>query len=173
MKVLLTMLLTVVVMAMIAMWLWIYFFAPRDNPDRLQSRSFATTAEAICAPIQAEINALPTGRDVDTVAQRRAQIIAGTKLTETMLMYLKEASTQHVEEQSDWLRVNAWFEDWDAYLDDRWRHIDKLELLGEEATGSDLQFILRERAEGGVYTRRIDGFANVNDMESCHTPLDL
>lgn len=165
--------LTLVVLAIIGMWIWIYLFAPRDNPDRLQSRSFAATAEAICAPLQTQINALPTGRDVDTVRERTEQIAAGTELTETMVAALKEAHRSHVTDPGDSLILNAWFADWDAYLQDRWRHVAKLEALGEAATGSDLRFILRERAEGGIYTRRIDGLANVNDMDSCHTPLDL
>ncbi len=165
--------LTLVVLAIIAMWVWIYLFAPRDNPDRLESRDFVVSAEAICLPLQAEINALPTGRDVDTVAERTEQIVAGTELTETMVTTLKEAFRDHVTNQGDSLILNAWFADWDAYLEDRWRHVSKLRSLGEDATGSDLRFILTERAEGGIYTRRIDGLANVNDMGSCHTPLDL
>ena len=165
--------LTLVVLAIIAMWVWIYLFAPRDNPDRLESRDFADSAEAICSPLQAEINALPTGRDVDTVAERTDQIAAGTELTETMVAALKEAFQDHVTDDGDALILNAWFADWDAYLEDRWHHVAKLGALGEDATGSDLRFILTERAEGGIYTRRIDGLANVNDMGSCHTPLDL
>lgn len=165
--------LTLVAMAIVAMWVWIYLFAPRDNPDRLQSRSFAESAEAICLPLQAAINALPTGRDVDTVAERTEQIAAGTDLTETMVAALKDMSAAHVTDHHDSLILNAWFADWDAYLKDRWRHVATLDALGEEATGSDLRFILTERAEGGIYTRRMDGLANVNDMPSCHTPLDL
>ena len=87
--------LTLVVLAIIAMWVWIYLFAPRDNPDRLESRDFADSAEAICLPLQTEINALPTGRDVDTVAERTEQIAAGTELTETMVAALKEAFQDH------------------------------------------------------------------------------
>jgi len=165
--------LTLVVLSIIGMWVWIYLFAPRDNPDRLQSRSFAAAAENACVPLQAQINALPTGRDVDTVGERTAQIAAGTELTETMVAALRRAFRTHVSDQGDSLILNAWFADWDAYLEDRWRHVAKLEALGEGATGADLRFILRERAEGGIYTRRIDGLANVNDMSSCHTPLDL
>ena len=165
--------LTLVVLAIVAMWVWIYLFAPRDNPDRLQSRIFAETAEVICSPLQAEIDALPTGRDVSTVAERNQQIAAGTELTETMVASLKDTSDTYVTDSGDSLILNEWFADWDAYLEDRWRHVSKLDALGEAATGSDLRFILRERAEGGIYTRRIDGLANVNDMPSCHTPLDL
>ena len=165
--------LTLVVLAMVAMWVWIYLFAPRDNPDRLESRDFADSAEAICLPLQAQINALPTGRDVDTVAERTEQIVAGTELTETMVTALSKVVDTHVIDSHDLLILDAWFADWDAYLQDRWRHVSKLQELGESAEGSDLRFILTERAEGGIYTRRIDGLANVNDMGSCHTPLDL
>ncbi len=165
--------LTLVVLAIVAMWVWIYLFAPRDNPDRLESREFAADAEAVCLPLQTEINALPTGRDVDTVAERTEQIIAGTELTATMVAALRGAVDTHVTDSHDLLILDAWFADWDAYLQDRWRHVSKLQELGESAEGSDLRFILTERAEGGIYTRRIDGLANVNDMESCHTPLDL
>ncbi len=165
--------LTLVVLAISAMWIWIYLFAPRDNPDRLESRSFANTAEAVCLAAQAEINALPTGRDVETVAERSEQIVTGTRLTETMVNALRAAVDAHVDDPHDLLILNEWFEDWDAYLDDRRRHVSKLETLGEQASGSDLRFVLTERAEGGIYTRRIDGLANVNDMPNCHTPLDL
>lgn len=165
--------LTLVVLAMVGMWAWIYLFAPRDNPDRLESRDFAASAEALCLPLQAEINALPTGRDADTVAERTEQIVAGTELTETMVAALRDAADKHVTAGHDLLVLEAWFDDWDAYLQDRRRHVSKLQSLGESAEGSDLRFILTERAEGGIYTRRIDGLANVNDMESCHTPLDL
>lgn len=165
--------LTLVVLAIVGMWVWIYLFAPRDNPDRLESRDFAVSAEAICLPLQTEINALPTGRDVDTVAERTEQIVVGTELTETMVAALRGAVDTHVTAGHDLQILEAWFDDWDAYLQDRWRHVSKLRSLGESAEGSDLRFILTERAEGGIYTRRIDGLANVNDMESCHTPLDL
>ncbi|MCQ3815042.1 MAG: hypothetical protein KTU85_11595 [Acidimicrobiia bacterium] len=163
----------ILLLAMLAMWVWIYLFAPRTNPDRLQSRSFAQAAEAVCAPLQAAINALPSGRDVDTVAARNAQIIAGTELAEAMVMGLRESAPLHLSDVGDQRLVDAWFADWDAYLQDRRNHTDKLSALGERASDNDLRFILSQRAEGGIYTRRIDGFANVNDMASCHTPLDI
>ena len=166
-------LLVILLLAMLAMWVWIYLFAPRTNPDRLQSRSFAQAAEAVCAPLQDVINALPSGRDVDTVAARNAQIIAGTELAEAMLMALRELAPLHLSDVGDQRLVDAWFADWDAYLQDRRNHTDKLGALGEQASDNDLRFILSQRAEGGIYTRRIDGFANVNDMASCHTPLDI
>ena len=165
--------LTLVVLAMVLMWGWIYLFAPRNNPDRLESREFVASAEAVCMPLNAQIDALPTGRDVLTKAGRTDQIIEGTELTETMVTALRGAAATYVTASHDLRILEAWFDDWDAYLQDRWRHVAKLQSLGESAKDSDYRFILTERAEGGIYTRRIDGLANVNDMKSCHTPLDL
>lgn len=165
--------LAVLVAAMVGMWVWIYLFAPRDNPDRLSSAGFTATAEEICAKYQAEINNLPTGRDVTTVQARNAQIISGTSLTETMVNALKDATSNLVTDAKDLRLLNEWYRDWDAYLLDRSNHSAKLAELGEQASDNDMRFILTQRAEGGIYTRRIDGFANVNGMTSCHTPLDL
>ena len=62
---------------------------------------------------------------------------------------------------------------WDAYVSDRWRHVEQLANATSDDTPRDLAFILSERVEGGQYTLRIDGLANVNDMASCHTPVDI
>lgn len=165
--------LALVIVAIVAMWAWIYLFAPRSNPDRLESTGFAVAAEPVCAAIHEQIDALPTGRDVDTVAARTAAIVEATELTETMIASLRAIADTEVTAADDRRIVDAWFADWDFYVEDRRRHIDKLETLGESASGDDFQFLLRERAEGGIYTRRIDGLANVNDMESCHIPGDI
>ena len=61
----------------------------------------------------------------------------------------------------------------DFYLVDRWTHVTKLESADADASGRDLTFTLRARTAGGIYTRRIDGFANANKMPSCHVPGDI
>ena len=165
--------LSVVVVLMVIMWGWIYLFSARTNPDRLQSRAFADAAEAVCSPIQAEIDALPTGRDVDTVAERADQIEQATELTETMVAGLRTVAAAHVTDPHDLEILDAWFDDWDFYIGDRWLHVEKLHTEGEDIADKDLRFILRSRGEGGIYTRRIDGLGNVNDMASCHVPGDI
>lgn len=166
-------LLTAVVVAMVVMWVWIYVWAPRTNPDRLENRSFTAAAQAICEPIQAALEALPTGRDVTTAPARTSQIVAGTTLASEMVARLKGAVNSNELSFEDSRLLDAWFDDWDAYLKDRKAHESKLIALGVNATDEDFRFILTERAEGGIYTTRIDGFANVNEMQACHTPGDL
>jgi len=51
--------------------------------------------------------------------------------------------------------------------------VGRLENATPETDDRDLAFIIQERIEGGFYTRRIDGLANVNDMPSCVVPGDI
>ncbi|MEL0139306.1 MAG: hypothetical protein VW800_02950, partial [Acidimicrobiaceae bacterium] len=60
-----------------------------------------------------------------------------------------------------------------GYLVDRWAHVERLERATLDTDDRDLAFIIQERIEGGFYTRRIDGLANVNDMPSCVVPGDI
>lgn len=166
-------LLALVVVAMVAMWFWIYLFASRDNIDRLESREFAEAAEAICAPVQAEIDALPTGRDAETPEERSDQVEQATRLTETMVASLRAAAEVHLASAEDRALVEAWLTDWDFYIEDRWSHVDRLDRATVDTPDEDFRFTLRERAGGGLYTTRMEGFANVNDMASCHVPGDI
>jgi hypothetical protein len=164
--------LTVVVVLIAVMWIWIYFWAPRDNPDRLTSRGFATDAEAICAPAQEAVDALPIGTTATTPEERARQVEAGTTITIGMVAEL-EAAAEQVTDPSDRRILDAWFEDWHNYIEDRQAHVVKLDAADADTSDRDLAFTLRELASGGTYTRRIDGLANVNDMTSCHVPGDV
>lgn len=162
----------VTVLAMIAMWGWIFLFASRDNPDRLATRAFAETAESICAPVQEQIDTLPRATAATSPAERAEQVAAGSELTGSMVDALRdEAAT--VTDPDDRRLLDAWFDDWDTYLGDRQRFVDRLRAATPQTDRDDLRFTLSEKARGGVYTRTIDGFANVNDMTSCRVPLDV
>ncbi|NDH11284.1 MAG: hypothetical protein EBY44_06070 [Actinobacteria bacterium] len=79
-----------------------------------------------------------------------------------------------VTDPDDLRILDAWFEDWEeGYLVDRWAHVERLERATLDTDDRDLAFIIQERIEGGFYTRRIDGLANVNDMPSCVVPGDI
>jgi hypothetical protein len=162
----------VVVVALVVFWGWIYLFAPRDNPDRLATRSFAADAETICAPLQAEINALPLGNNAETPQERARQVEDGTVFTIEMVAALVEASHEITDADDDRI-VDEWLDDWAAYVQDREAYVTKLDAAGPETSARDLAFTLTERASGGIYTRRIDGLANVNNMASCHVPGDV
>lgn len=164
--------LTLVVVATVLFWVWIYLFAPRGNPDRLETRSFAEAAESVCAAAQLEIDELPLGITATDPADRARQVEAGTVITVAMVADLEQAA-EAVTNGDDLRIIALWLEDWDAYVADRWAHVEKLDAATGETSPRDLAFTLTERAAGGIYTRKIDGLANVNDMASCHVPGDV
>ncbi len=160
------------VAAMVAFWVWIFVAAPRTNPDRFDDLSFAQAAAPMCAAIQAKINALPAGHRADSPADRAVAVRAGTLLTIEMLQGLQRLATE-VTDQRQSNTLDAWFNDWDVYIEDRWAHVKRLESADADTNDRDLAFVVSEVVGGGHYTSRIDGLANVNDMESCHVPLDI
>lgn len=162
----------VIVLLMVAMWVWIYIWAPRDNPDRLDTRAFAESAQALCVPFEAEFDALPRTTTETTVAQRADSVIVGTQLTAAMIEALKSAAAG-VTHENDGRLLELWFADWDAYILDRELYAERLLGAPPDTARSDLAFTLTERSSGGIYTRTIDGFAEVNEMPSCGVPGDI
>ena len=162
-----------IIVSLLVMWLWIYLYAPRDNPDRFSSSAYAEAAEPICAAAQARIVALPPGRFADTPQERAVGVREGTEITKQLVSDLKDLRAL-ITDPDDLRILDAWFEDWEeGYLVDRWAHVERLENATLDTDNRDLAFIIQERIAGGFYTRRIDGLANVNDMPSCVVPGDI
>ena len=166
--------LVVVIGLMVAMWIWIYLWAPRDNPDRLANRAFPDAAEPICAAFQAEIDEFPFFDTNTTIDSKAAQVTQGTELTATLVASLeRQADSLVFDDPDDERLLGLWFADWHAYIDDREAYVAKLDAAGADTPLDELIFTLTERSSGGFYTRTIEGFANVNDMASCHVPGDV
>ncbi|MEZ5244674.1 MAG: hypothetical protein R2707_06245 [Acidimicrobiales bacterium] len=164
--------LALVVLLITAMWVWIYLWAPRSNPDRLDTRAFADAAQEWCEPFAADLDALPITTTDTTIAQRAINVAEGTRLTVAMVEGLK-AEAAAVTDENDVQLLTLWFDDWDAYVADREAYVELLRDAPADADRKDLAFTLTERAAGGIYTRTIDGFAEVNDMASCAVPRDI
>ena len=164
--------LAVVVALIVAMWVWIYLWAPRQNPDRLDDRAFADAAQAWCEPFATDLAALPITTTDTTIAERAANVVEGTRLTAAMIEGLK-AEAALVTGENDRKLLELWFADWDAYVIDREAYAVRLRAASPDADRSELAFTLTERSSGGIYTRTIDGFAEVNDMPACAVPRDI
>ena len=159
-----------IIVSLLVMWLWIYLYAPRDNPDRFSSSAYAEAAEPICAAAQARIDALPPGRFADTPQDRAVGVREGTEITEQLVADLKDLRTL-VTDPDDLRILDAWFEDWEeGYLVDRWAHVERLEMATLDTDDRDLAFIIQERIEGGFYTRRIDGLATSTTCRRASCP---
>ena len=68
---------------------------------------------------------------------------------------------------SDQDLVARWLDDWEAYLLDRRVHIDRLRFE------DDTRPLLTALPDGSSILERMNGFARVNDMESCLDPGDF
>lgn len=154
-------------------WIWAFSpWAPHDNPDRLEDRDFAEAAEARCAAALDRIDAIPSAREADTPEERSDQVETGTIEVEAMVADLRELTAQ-VETPAEREVLADWFVDWDQYIVDRWTHVERLRSADETESDRDLAFVLSAVIGGGVYTERLDGFARVNDMDSCVIPGDV
>lgn len=163
-----------VVLAMVAMWAWIYLWAPRDNPDRLTSRAYPEAVEPRCAALQEEIDELPFFDTSTTITEKADQVAHTTALTERLVADLEaEAASMTFDDPDDERLLGLWFEDWNAYLTDRHAYVRLLRGAPADTPRDELSFTLTERSSGGFYTRTIEGFANVNDMSSCGVPSDI
>ena len=154
-------------------------WARRENPARLGDRDFVVWAEQRCSRTQAVIDALPSPRQADSMQARAEQIDRGTAETADLVADLRNAATTDLSDEakgegpSDAKLVRAWLTDWDTYLDDRRAHAMKLRDTAEDAPDRSLRFLLSDAMSGGVYTERMDGFARLNNMDSCQIPGDL
>ena len=170
----------VVLLGFLLFWVWAFSpWARRENPARLNDRDFAAWADRRCALSQAAIDALPSPRQVDSFRLRAEQIDRGTDEIEALVADLLQAASARLSEgtthdgPTDAELVGAWIEDWGIYLEDRRSHAARLRDTSGDVSDHSLRFLLSDVMSGGVYTERMDGFARLNDMDSCQIPGDV
>ena len=148
-----------------------------ENPDRLVDRGFVAQAESRCAQSRALIDALPPGQDAETPQERAEQVALGTDEVEVLVADLAELARSlpagDGSGTADADLIERWLEDWELYVADRWTHVERLRAADDSTPAKDLRFLLSARVQGGTYTERMDGFARVNDMDSCQIPGDV
>ncbi len=163
-------------------WAWAFSpWARRENPARLDNRDYAVWAEARCAQAQAAIDALPTPRQANTHDERADQVDLGTAVVKRLVDDLRrtaEASLAVAPDSgntgiSDAGLVEKWIGDWQVYIADRENHSRRLQAADETTPDRELRFLLVDMTEGSTYTERMDGFARLNDMDSCQIPGDV
>jgi len=159
------------VLTWLAFWIWAFAIASPSNPNELETVGFASASQALCETANASIDAMPAAREASTPQQRAAQVRASTMVVEEMVSTL-HASADTVTIPDDVELLNKWLEDYDAYVADRWRFVEKLASADGTESAKDLAFTLTQRVSGGVYTSRIDAFARANHMPSCQVPGD-
>ena len=156
--------LVTVVAGLIGMWFYAFLLAPSGNPDRMEDRAWPTSAERRCAEARDAIDALPPARDSGSPLKRSDHLEEGTGILETMVSDLGSLPGGSA---SDRYLVARWLEDWEAYLSDRQAHVERLRSKG------DVRPLLSALPDGSSTLERMNGFARVNDMESCLDPGDF
>ena len=156
--------LVTVVAGLIGMWFYAFLLAPSGNPDRMADRIWPTSAERRCAEARNAIDALPSARDSGSPLERSDHLEEGTEILETMVSDLGSLPGGSANDRD---LVSRWLEDWETYLSDRQAHVERLRSEG------DVRPLLSALPDGSSILERMNGFARVNDMESCLDPGDF
>jgi hypothetical protein len=159
------------VIALGAMWIYAFVFAPRTSPDRMPDRAWGASAEALCATNKTAIDALPSARSFKDVQPRtealRQRADVGEQATNLVaqrvaaLRALTSADARTVSLSQRWLR------DYDTYIADRRHQVDAWR------AGEDKPFAESANERKQPASDRMDAFARLNRMPSCAVPLDI
>jgi len=149
----------------IGMWIYAFFiYDPGLKVDELADRSFPIAAERICAASRSDLDALPPA-NVSRTATERAEVI-DTANARLRAMIGELRSVVPDGEGRVTSGVNEWLDDWSTYVEDRQAYADGLR------ADPQTRFTETVKANRQV-SRAVDGFAEVNRMESCSTPGDV
>ena len=154
----------VIVSGLVGLWVYAFFFAPSGNPDRIENGEWIEKAEVVCSQALDEISLLPLAKESRTPADRADVIAQGTQVLEKMKTNLIKLP---LDSEKDKFNTVSWLSDWDTYLEDRRNHVKRLRELG------DIQPLLTATDNGKSVMERMNGFARVNDLESCIDPGDF
>jgi hypothetical protein len=133
--------------------------------DQNDDESFGEQAQEICEAAVDEIDALPLAQDAESPEERGATVSQANEILTGMVADLRAIAPTN---EHDAPLVEAWFADWDAYLEDRADYAADLS-AGDE----DAELLVTARQEGGgQITVTLDHFAEINDMAACASPLD-
>jgi hypothetical protein len=147
------------VMTAVVFWTWALFFASKEAINKVEDRAWAERAEAICAPVKAELMLLEEEANED-IQVRAALVVQSTDLLAVMLDDLVAVLPEDDKGQEI---VPLWESDYRTLLEDRYRYAERLR------QGEDGPFT--ETAVNGIpITERIETFAGDNEMTSCAPP---
>lgn len=157
----------VTVTAIVGAWVYVLFiYDPGLMIDELGDRTFPIAAEEICATTATQLAALPPAI-LATGPDDRADTV---EISNGLLLEMVDALRPLTPEGPPEVRagVQEWLDDWVTYIGDRQQYVENLR--------ADEQARFLESTKGAPnrgITRAINGFAEVNRMESCATPGDL
>lgn len=149
----------------IAFWVFAFFvYDPGLKVDELADRTFPRAAERVCAAAMERVDRLPPATAAGTPEERADVIDRSDQLLGTMVDELEALVPDDRGRVARGLQ--DWVDDWRAHIADRSRYA---QALREDPAARFLESTKGNRQ----VSRAIDGFAEVNRMESCQTRDDV
>ena len=155
------------ILALMGGWFYLLvFYDPGLMIDELADQAFPTQAEKICAASLAQVEKLPLANLAANPDERAANVEKSNTIFRQMIQDLRPIAPDKPSEVAQ--GVNEWLNDWDIYIDNREEYVQNLR---KDPEARFLESTKGSSTKG--ITRAINGFAQVNRMESCTTPADL
>lgn len=147
---------------------WIFAFSPIARGlfqavDQLADEGLVTQIEARCVAALDELDSLPSIRSAESPQERAVNVDLANDALFAMTDDIAAFGTAF---EDDARLIGLWLSDWEIYMADRVVHADRLR------NGEDPRFLNTE-ADGIFIAERMNGFARVNNMDSCQVPGDL
>lgn len=151
-----------------AVGFWIFAFSPLARGlfqavDQIEDEALVLQIEARCVTALDELDALPSIRSAETPQERAGNLQLANAALISMTEDIQALGTAF---ENDGRLIGLWLGDWDVYMADRVTHVDRLN------EGQDVRF-LNSVQDGIFIAERMNGFARVNNMDSCQVPGDL
>ncbi|TPW11739.1 MAG: hypothetical protein FD127_3064 [Acidimicrobiaceae bacterium] len=163
-------LLGLIILALVAMWVYAFGFAPRKAAYRIDDGAWRARAQEICARYEAqrlELVDTSAGYIADpTDAQmiERADIVeAATDILQASLAEVSAVLPASERDQSLLAQYRSYY---DTLIADRRLYVEQLRSL-------DLQPYTESAVDGGPVTNVITDFTIINEMRACAPPGEL
>jgi len=159
----------VLVTAMLAMWIYAFFLAPREARNRVGDREWAARAEQRCMVEVLRRASLADYRSIEDAGDgallRRADIV--DEATDGLAGMVSDIAAYRVGDAKGAAIVPLWLADWRRHIEDRRAYAVALRAGRNEAFGET------RTDEGLPLSEKIATFAQENEMPSCRPPRDL
>ena len=158
--------LSLVVVAMLAMWIYALVFSPRESINKIGDGAWADRAELLCISAKEEINELADYRLITSdsdLAERASLVKQATSILRVMVSRI--ANEEPTDDKGQAI-VPLWLADYQTYLSDR----DDYAALLEKGTNAPFA---ETQVDGLPLSEKITTFANDNRMPACSPPRDL
>ena len=154
------------VLAMLAMWIYAFFFSSRESINKIGDAAWAARAEEICVAAKSQLMELADYSLIDDeadLAQRAEIVAAANAILERMVDDIAGARPTDPKGQA---LVPLWLADYRTHLNDREAHAAAL------VEGTNPPFA-ETQVDGLPLSEKIATFANDNRMPACAPPRDL